>query len=159
MAKKETIDLSDVTAPVVTVATENLGTIDSIRDLHQSDTKINLKDNLKDKKSAETSEWSNRKNNTLVSEMAKNKIKVTHFVSQNAVGDGALIKSESKSKIHKKDNLLHKFTTYNTLFTLSGLTEDEIRNPKQYLNGQPHDIIAKSAGIGPDNHTAGLNPF
>ena len=98
MAKKETIDLSDVTAPVVTVATENLGTIDSIRDLHQSDTKINLKD----KKSAETSYWSNRKNPHLV----KNKsISTTHFVSQNAVGDGATIKNESKSKTHKKDNI------------------------------------------------------
>ena len=54
------------------------------------------------------------------------------------------------------ENPLHKFASYNTLFTLSGLTEDEIRNPRQYLQiNSIHDVIARSAGIGP----AGTSKF
>ena len=45
-------------------------------------------------------------------------------------------------------NVLHKFASYNTLFTLSALSQQEIRNPKQFFQGAPHDIIARSGGIG-----------
>ena len=47
-------------------------------------------------------------------------------------------------------NVLHKFASYNTLFTLSALSQQEIRNPKQFFQGAPHDIIARSGGIGAD---------
>jgi hypothetical protein len=47
-------------------------------------------------------------------------------------------------------NVLHQFASYNTLFTLSALSSTEIRNPKQFFQGKPHDIIAQSGGIGPD---------
>ena len=56
-------------------------------------------------------------------------------------------------------NPLHKFASYSTLFTLSALTEFELRNPSEYLTKPPHNIIARSSGIGPDNPTAGLDPF
>ena len=56
-------------------------------------------------------------------------------------------------------NPLHKFASYNTLFTLSALTDEEIRNPEMYLQGPVHDVIAQSAGIGPNFRTAGLDPF
>jgi hypothetical protein len=46
------------------------------------------------------------------------------------------------------ENPLHKFASYNCLFTLSGLNEAEIRNPRLYLDNDPHDVVAKSAGIG-----------
>ena len=36
----------------------------------------------------------------------------------------------------KLTNTLHKFASYNCLFTLSGLTEAEIRKPKLYLDGK-----------------------
>lgn len=45
-------------------------------------------------------------------------------------------------------NVLHKFASYNTLFTLSALSTREIRNPKLFFQGKPHDIIAQSGGIG-----------
>jgi len=45
-------------------------------------------------------------------------------------------------------NQLHQFASYNYIFTLSGLTETQIRNPKEYLNAAPHNIIARSGGIG-----------
>jgi len=47
-------------------------------------------------------------------------------------------------------NVLHKFASYNTLFTLSALSTRELRNPKQFFEGKPHDIIVQSGGIGPD---------
>lgn len=47
-------------------------------------------------------------------------------------------------------NVLHQFASYNTLFTLSALSPTEIRNPRQFFQGKPHDIIAQSGGIGPD---------
>ena len=56
-------------------------------------------------------------------------------------------------------NPLHKFASYNTLFTLSALTEHELRNPSEYLTKPPHNIIARSSGIGPNNPTAGLDPY
>lgn len=45
------------------------------------------------------------------------------------------------------DNVLHKFATYNTIFTLSGLSEDEMIT-HSYLKNPVHDIIARSGGIG-----------
>ena len=46
-------------------------------------------------------------------------------------------------------NVLHKFASYNALFTLSALSQSEIRNTKTFFQSKPHDIIAQSAGIGP----------
>ena len=45
-------------------------------------------------------------------------------------------------------NVLHKFASYNTLFTLSALSLREIRNPRLFFQSKPHDIIARSGGIG-----------
>ena len=45
-------------------------------------------------------------------------------------------------------NPLHKFATYTYLFTLSGISESEIRDPRKIKNNPPHDIIARSGGIG-----------
>ena len=48
------------------------------------------------------------------------------------------------------ENPLHRYASYTSLFTLSGLTEIEIRNPERYLTGPVHDVIARSSGIGAD---------
>jgi hypothetical protein len=52
------------------------------------------------------------------------------------------------SKTAKETNTLHSFSSYNCLFTLSGLTETEIRNPEDLFNNPVHDVIARSSGIG-----------
>ena len=44
-------------------------------------------------------------------------------------------------------NQLDDFASYNALFTISGLNADEISRPA-LLNNKPHDIIARSGGIG-----------
>jgi hypothetical protein len=56
-------------------------------------------------------------------------------------------------------NVLHKFASYNTLFTLSALSTREIRNPKEFFQSAPHDIIARSGGIGPDGNRNDRPPF
>tara|TARA_B100001057_G_scaffold182696_1_gene183397 strand:- start:6003 stop:8555 length:2553 start_codon:yes stop_codon:yes gene_type:complete len=46
-----------------------------------------------------------------------------------------------------QENVLHKFATYNTIFTLSGISEEELKS-HGYLYNPVHDIIARSGGIG-----------
>jgi hypothetical protein len=50
---------------------------------------------------------------------------------------------------NKEINPLHSVASYNTIFTLSGISEQEIRS-KNFLTNAPHDIIARSGGIGPN---------
>ena len=45
-------------------------------------------------------------------------------------------------------NVLHQFASYNYIWTLSGLTEGDVRFPANIITQTPHDIIAKSGGIG-----------
>jgi len=64
----------------------------------------------------------------------------------------------NKSTINKTDetyvtnisdpNMLFEFASYNTLFTLSGLGKKDLENTQALLNSKPHDIIARSSGIG-----------
>ncbi len=51
-------------------------------------------------------------------------------------------------------NVLHQFASYNTLFTLSALSTQELRNPKTFFQGKPHDIIARSGGISDANFSS-----
>ena len=45
------------------------------------------------------------------------------------------------------ENILHKFATYTTLFTLSGISEEELQD-HTFLKNTVHDVIARSGGIG-----------
>jgi len=45
-------------------------------------------------------------------------------------------------------NMLFEFASYNTLFTLSGLGKKDLENTATLLKSRPHDIIARSSGIG-----------
>ena len=62
--------------------------------------------------------------------------------------------SIKKLPLQPDPNVLHKFASYNTIFTLSALSTQEIRNPKQFFNSAPHDIIARSGGIGDANFSS-----
>jgi len=50
-------------------------------------------------------------------------------------------------------NPLHKYATYNALFTLSAVTEEELEKGA-YLTAPVHDVIARSSGIGPTGLTS-----
>ena len=58
-------------------------------------------------------------------------------------------RSINEIPIDPDPNVLHKFASYNTIFTLSALSRRDIRNPEVFFNSAPHDIIAQSGGIGP----------
>ena len=64
--------------------------------------------------------------------------------------EAAYARKESIKKLplETSPNVLHKFASYNTIFTLSALSTREIRNPKLFFTSAPHDIIARSGGIG-----------
>ena len=64
--------------------------------------------------------------------------------------EAAYARKDSIKKLPRETdpNVLHKFASYNTLFTLSALSTREIRNPKLFFTSAPHDIIARSGGIG-----------
>ena len=55
--------------------------------------------------------------------------------------------SGSASKPFLKPNVLHQYASFNTIFTLSGITEQEIRTAN-FLTNPVHDIVARSGGIG-----------
>jgi len=70
----------------------------------------------------------------------------------------------SKSYQYKKNkptpeklepNALFKYASYNTIFTLSAMTQGELESPEGLLNGAPHDIIIRSGGIGDARPTTG----
>ena len=52
-------------------------------------------------------------------------------------------------------NQLFAYASYNTIFTLSVLNTDELKNTKTLLSSSPHDIIIRSGGIGPNNPSFG----
>ena len=66
------------------------------------------------------------------------------------------IKKETKVINISDQNVLHDFASYNALFTLSCLNDRDTTGVETFLNSKPHDIIIKSAGIGPtENATQG----
>ena len=50
-------------------------------------------------------------------------------------------------------NQLHQFASYNSLFTLSALSQNDLEDTTTLLNSKPHDIILRSSGIGPTENT------
>ena len=58
-----------------------------------------------------------------------------------------IIRLAKAQKPFFKPNILHQFASYNTIFTLSGVSEGEMRTHK-FLTNPTHDIIARTGGIG-----------
>jgi len=56
-----------------------------------------------------------------------------------------------------EENELHKFASYNYVFTLSGLTRAQLASPKRIHTDPLHDIIARTGGIGDANKFANPN--
>ena len=50
-------------------------------------------------------------------------------------------------------NSLHQFASYNSIFTLSGLNQNDLEDTATLLNSKPHDIILRSGGIGPTENS------
>jgi hypothetical protein len=52
-----------------------------------------------------------------------------------------------KNKPNLRPNILHGYATFNTIFTLSGVSEQELRS-HSFLTNPVHDIVARTGGIG-----------
>jgi len=52
-------------------------------------------------------------------------------------------------------NPLHKYASYNTLFTLSAITEEEFKKAAYLKADSLHDVIARTGGIGPEGSRSG----
>ncbi len=50
-----------------------------------------------------------------------------------------------------EENALHRFASYNYVLTLSALSRQQIDNPDNIPTDAPHDIIARTGGIGDPN--------
>ena len=57
-----------------------------------------------------------------------------------------------KNKPNLRPNILHGYATFNTIFTLSGVSEQELRS-HSFLTNPVHDIVARTGGIGKANVT------
>jgi len=74
--------------------------------------------------------------------MATQDIKITDILSEANTLSSINITTQNVSK-----NVLNKYASYNYLFTLSGISTNEVQRCS-YINQAPHDIIARSSGIG-----------
>ena len=63
------------------------------------------------------------------------------------------VNNEKVNESNPEPNLLHQYASYNYIFTLSGLTEEQLKKPQNIIGAKPHNIIARSAGIGNANTT------
>ena len=70
---------------------------------------------------------------------------MSSFYENNVLGQG------KTSKPFLKPNVLHQYASFNTIFTLSGITESEFQSRK-FLTNPVHDIIARTGGIGDGDH-------
>ena len=61
--------------------------------------------------------------------------------------DDRILRQARQIQPNLKPNVLHKFASYNTIFTLSGLTEEEFTS-QSFLTDKVHDVIARTGGIG-----------
>ena len=65
--------------------------------------------------------------------------------------NGNTTKPSAFSTSYTEPNVLNQYASYNYLFTLSGLSNNEIENPSSIVKGVPHDVVARSGGIGTES--------
>jgi hypothetical protein len=76
----------------------------------------------------------------------------TNFSGIEAIGraavNGALNQKINVNETNLHKNPLHQYASYNYLFTLSALTEGQLKDPIGIIGRAPTNVIARSAGIG-----------
>ena len=66
-----------------------------------------------------------------------------------AINNDPSTTKEKSYSVRLEPNALHQYASYNYIFTLSGMSPTEIRDPEFLLRNAPGNIIARSGGIGP----------
>jgi hypothetical protein len=62
--------------------------------------------------------------------------------------DGGVIREDAQTAPNVQQNVLHQYSSFNSIFTLAVLTVDEINNPASLRVRSPDKIILKSGGSG-----------
>ena len=76
------------------------------------------------------------------------------YKADNVNTEKKTIKKNSQYVVNVSDpNILNDFASYNSLFTLSALTAAEAKDSTFIASRKPHDVIARSSGIGPSSAT------
>jgi len=88
--------------------------------------------------------------------LAVEKIQQISIKQPNAMV-GKLNEPTIEQGFRPEENVLNKFATYTYIFTLSALSNTELDNPQQILSKAPHDIIARSGGIGEGTDFSNFN--
>ena len=70
---------------------------------------------------------------------------------------GKTINTSSQKEDTAESNRLHQYASYNYVWTLSALSQDDLRKPEKIKKESPHDVIAKSSGIGPEGRFSEFN--
>lgn len=81
-------------------------------------------------------------------------------ITYNNTGKDAAASQTSRGgtwRTELRPNVLDKYASFNYIFTWSTLNRDEMNNPKKILSEPPHDIIAKSGGIGNQGRFTAFN--
>ncbi len=73
----------------------------------------------------------------------------------NSMTGGRHLEIEDEKNL-SSENILHKLASYTTLFTLSGLSEEELQD-HSFVENTVHDVVARSGGIGYPNVSS--SPF
>ena len=79
----------------------------------------------------------------------------TNIIANKPAMSGQLLNKNKTSGDTSEPNVLGKYASFNYIWTLSALSRGEIRNPKNIK--EPHDVIAKSSGIGRDGEFSAFN--
>lgn len=71
---------------------------------------------------------------------------------------GATInKTSSSNQDSAEKNVLHEYASYNYVWTLSALSQEDLKKPQSIAKNKPRDIIAKSSGIGTEGNFSSFN--
>jgi len=71
---------------------------------------------------------------------------------------GATInKGSSNNQDSAEKNVLHEYASYNYVWTLSALSQEDLKKPQSIAKNKPRDIIAKSSGIGTEGNFSSFN--
>jgi hypothetical protein len=65
--------------------------------------------------------------------------------------------TSSKNQDSAEKNVLHEYASYNYVWTLSALSQEDLKKPQSIAKNKPRDIIAKSSGIGTEGNFSSFN--
>ena len=63
----------------------------------------------------------------------------------------------SNNQDSAEKNVLHEYASYNYVWTLSALSQEDLKKPQSIAKNKPRDIIAKSSGIGTEGNFSSFN--